>query len=150
MREMLEQTATVIGEVLANTAGFDERRETLRQRASSEVPDVSRLLLAVAKVRHSTAWSVPSPTTTLIAASFLHGYRMRVSFADGLTGDVELGEEFWQQHDGISMDLGAFRLFQLDKESNAIAWSNHHFLTGESVRFLVDTQKPSSIQKFAV
>jgi hypothetical protein len=146
MREMLEQTATVIGEVLANTAGFDELRETLCQRASSEVPDVSRLLLAVAKVRHSTAWSVPSPTTTLIAANFLHGYRMRVLFADGLTGDVELGEEFWKQHDGISMDLGAFRLFQLDKESNAIAWSNHHFLTGESVRFLVDTQKPSSIQ----
>jgi hypothetical protein len=58
MREMLGRTATVIGDVLANTAGFDERRETLRQRASSEVPDVSRLLLAVAKVRHATAWSI--------------------------------------------------------------------------------------------
>jgi hypothetical protein len=83
----------------------------------------------------------------LIAAIFLHGYRLRVSFADGFTGDLELGEEFWQQYYGISMDLGAFRLFQ---ESHVIAWSDHHSLTGESVRFLVDTQKSSSIQKFAL
>jgi hypothetical protein len=100
---------------------------------------VSRLLLAVAQVMHATAWSVSSPTTTLIAANFLHGYRQRVSFADGLTGDVELADEFWQQYYGISMDLEAFRLFQLDKESNVIVWPNHHFLNGESVRFLVDT-----------
>jgi hypothetical protein len=151
MRQKLERTATVIGDVLTYAVGFDERRATLRQRASSEAPDVSRLLLAVAQVRSAEAWSIPSPETTLTAAVFVNGYRLCVSFADGLSGELELGEEFWQGFYGISMDLEAFRLFHLDIENNAIVWSRQQHLSGEGARLLVAhqtrTRKASGTEK---
>ena len=146
MQEKLERAATVIGDVLTLTAEFNERRAILRQRASSEAPDVSRLLLAAAQIRRVTAWTIPSPESTLTAAVFLYGYRLRVSFADGVSGELELAEEFWHDYYGISMNVEVFRSFHLDTDSNAIYWSDRQFVTGETARrvFCDHSPKPTA------
>lgn len=43
-----------------------------------------------------------------------------------------LGEEYWQERQGTSIDAEAFRLLQVDAENNAIVWSARRLVADQT------------------
>jgi len=61
-------------------------------------------------------------TPKLEAAEYVHGHTIRVRFADGLEGEIDLAGEIWGEvFEGLE-DPEAFRAFRLDRELNTITW----------------------------
>jgi hypothetical protein len=55
-------------------------------------------------------------------AEYVRDYTIRVKFADGIEGDVDLGDELWGEVFEPLKDPDVFRRFRLDKELNTITW----------------------------
>lgn len=56
------------------------------------------------------------------SAEYVAGYRIRVRFADGREGEIDLAEELWGDVFEPLADLKLFRAFHVDAELNTIAW----------------------------
>lgn len=59
---------------------------------------------------------------TIQSVEFVAGYTLRVGFADGLEGLVDLESELWGEIFEPLKDAAIFRQFRLDKELNTIVW----------------------------
>jgi Protein of unknown function (DUF2442) len=58
----------------------------------------------------------------LQSAEYAGGYRIRVRFADGRTGDIDLEGELWGEVFEPLKDLTVFKRFRVDTELNTISW----------------------------
>ena len=58
----------------------------------------------------------------LESAEYVADYRIRLRFADGRHGVIDLTEELWGEVFEPLKDTAVFRRFRLDKELNTIAW----------------------------
>jgi hypothetical protein len=58
----------------------------------------------------------------LESAEYVSDYRIRLRFADGRTGEIDLKDELWGEVFEPLKDLAVFKRFRLDRETNTIAW----------------------------
>jgi hypothetical protein len=58
----------------------------------------------------------------LTRADYVCGYTIRVQFADGVEGELELFNELWGEVFEPLKNPDLFRAFQLNEELNTIAW----------------------------
>ncbi len=58
----------------------------------------------------------------LESAEYVGGYRIRLRYADGRTGEVDLSGELWGEVFEPLKDPAVFRRFRIDRETNTIAW----------------------------
>ena len=56
-------------------------------------------------------------------AEYVREYTIRTRFADGLEGDVDLGDQLWGEVFEPLKNQETFRAFRLDEELNTITWS---------------------------
>jgi hypothetical protein len=61
-------------------------------------------------------------TPKLLAAEYVSGYTIRLRFADGVQGDLDLAGELWGEVFEPLQDLAVFRRFRLDSELNTLTW----------------------------
>lgn len=57
-------------------------------------------------------------------AQYLGGYRVRVTFADGLSGVVDLSAELWGEAFEPLRDLELFKGLSVDAELGTVVWPN--------------------------
>jgi hypothetical protein len=57
-------------------------------------------------------------------ATHLDHYRIRLSFDDGVEGNIDLQHELWGEVFEPLKDLSVFKLFRVDLELNTIVWPN--------------------------
>jgi hypothetical protein len=60
----------------------------------------------------------------VITASFVKDYTLRVRFADGVEGEIDLGSELDGEVFLPLRDPGFFRQFRVDPELHTIVWPN--------------------------
>ncbi len=58
----------------------------------------------------------------LESAEYVAAYRIRVRFADGCQGEIDLAEELWGEVFEPLKDASVFRRFRIDTELNTITW----------------------------
>jgi hypothetical protein len=58
----------------------------------------------------------------LESAEYVSGYRIRLRFADGRTGEVDLTDQLWGEVFEPLKDPAVFKRFRLDRELNTISW----------------------------
>ena len=58
----------------------------------------------------------------LESAEYAGGYRIRLRYADGRTGEVDLAGELWGEVFEPLKDPAIFKRFRLDEELNTICW----------------------------
>lgn len=58
----------------------------------------------------------------LESAEYVAGYAIRLRFADGTEGVVDLKDELWGEVFEPLRDPAAFRSFRLDPELNTVTW----------------------------
>ena len=63
-------------------------------------------------------------TPRLENAEYLGDYRLRLSFADGTVGEIDLAEELWGEMFEPLKDKATFRQFRVDAELRTITWPN--------------------------
>jgi hypothetical protein len=61
-------------------------------------------------------------TPRLESAEYAGGYRIRLRFADGRAGEIDLANELWGEVFEPLRDESLFRRFRLDTELNTISW----------------------------
>ncbi len=61
-------------------------------------------------------------TPQLEFAEYVRDYTIRLRFADGLEGDIDLSDELWGEVFQPLKDTRVFQSFQLNKELNTIVW----------------------------
>lgn len=61
-------------------------------------------------------------TPKLESAQYVSRYTIRVRFADGIEGDVDLEGELWGEVFEPLKDVEVFRRFRLDAELNTVTW----------------------------
>ena len=61
-------------------------------------------------------------TPKLESAQYVSRYPIRVRFADGIEGDVNLEGELWGEVFEPLKDVEVFRRFRLDAELNTVTW----------------------------
>jgi hypothetical protein len=61
-------------------------------------------------------------TPKLESVEYVGRYTLRVRFADGLEGEVNLEGELWGEVFEPLKDLAIFRDFRLDTELNTVTW----------------------------
>jgi hypothetical protein len=61
-------------------------------------------------------------TPKLEHAEYLRDYTIRVKFADGLEGDIDLSDELWGEVFEPLKNAKMFQSFRLNKELNTVAW----------------------------
>lgn len=73
----------------------------------------------------------------LVAAEHVRDYRIRIVFADGAAGEIDLEPELWGEVFEPLRDPEAFRAFTLDEALNTITWSTGADLAPEFLYDLV-------------
>jgi hypothetical protein len=63
-------------------------------------------------------------TPDIARADYLGSYRLRLTFADGKVGEVDLASELWGEVFEPLKNLEYFKLFRLDPELGTIVWPN--------------------------
>jgi hypothetical protein len=63
-------------------------------------------------------------TPDLENAEYEGGYMIRLTFADGTTGTVDLGSELWGEMFEPLRELDKFREFSIHPELRTVYWSN--------------------------
>jgi hypothetical protein len=58
----------------------------------------------------------------LESAEYVAEYTIRLRFADGAHGDVDLVDELWGEVFAPLKDKSTFRQFELDRELNTLTW----------------------------
>lgn len=61
-------------------------------------------------------------TPRLARATYLHDYKIRVTFDDGREGIIDLEGELWGEVFEPLKDLDVFRRFRMDTELDTIVW----------------------------
>ena len=61
-------------------------------------------------------------TPRLESAEYAGGYRIRLRFADGLAGEIDLAGELWGEVFEPLKDPAIFSRFRIDTEWNTISW----------------------------
>ena len=61
-------------------------------------------------------------TPRLESAEYAGGYRIRLRFADGRAGEIDLANELWGEVFEPLRDESLFRRFRVDTELNTISW----------------------------
>jgi len=61
-------------------------------------------------------------TPKLESAEYVRDYTIRVKFADGVEGDIDMRNELWGEVFEPLKDLKLFQAFRLDKELNTVCW----------------------------
>jgi hypothetical protein len=56
------------------------------------------------------------------SAEYVSGYRIRLRFADGRTGEIDLADQLWGEVFEPLKDPAVFKRFRVDREMNTIAW----------------------------
>jgi hypothetical protein len=60
----------------------------------------------------------------LKSATHLENYKIRISFDDGVEGNIDLENELWGEVFEPLKDMSLFKSFRVDSELNTIVWSN--------------------------
>lgn len=68
---------------------------------------------------------------------FLGGYRLRLSFDDGTSGEVDFSGEDWKGIFAPLADLAYFRTAELDEELGTIVWPNGADIAPETLHRMV-------------
>ena len=58
----------------------------------------------------------------LESAEYVSGYRLRLRFADGRAGEIDLTDELWGEVFEPLKDPAVFKRFRVDEELNTISW----------------------------
>ncbi len=58
----------------------------------------------------------------LKSAEYVKDHTIRVGFADGTAGDIDLGAELWGEVFEALRDPAVFRSFRLNDELNTVTW----------------------------
>jgi hypothetical protein len=58
----------------------------------------------------------------LESAEYVSGYRIRLRFADGRAGEIDLTDELWGEVFEPLKDPALFRRFRVDRELSTITW----------------------------
>ena len=91
-------------------------------------------LALAGRSRRSSPWSDEmAMTPRLEAAEYVADYRIRVRFADGREGEIDLAEELWGEVFEPLRDVSVFRRFRLDRELSTIAWETGADLAPEYI-----------------
>ena len=61
-------------------------------------------------------------TPKLEHAEYVRDYTIRVKFADGLEGDIDLSDELWGEVFEPLKNPKMFQSFRLNEELNTVAW----------------------------
>ena len=61
-------------------------------------------------------------TPRLTKAEYIEGYKIKVSFEDGVVGIIDLDGELWGEVFEPLKDLNNFRAFKVDPELQTIVW----------------------------
>lgn len=61
-------------------------------------------------------------TPKLIAAEYIRDYVIRLRFADGVEGEIDLESELWGEVFEPLKDRDVFRNFTVDTELNTVRW----------------------------
>lgn len=61
-------------------------------------------------------------TPKLESAVYAGDYRIRLTFADGRQGEIDLAGELWGEVFEPLRDIELFKRFRLDSELNTISW----------------------------
>ena len=61
-------------------------------------------------------------TPRLTKAEYVEGYKIKVSFEDGVVGIIDLDGELWGEVFEPLKDLNNFRAFKIDPELQTIVW----------------------------
>jgi len=61
-------------------------------------------------------------TPKLESAEYVGGYRIRLRFADGRVGEIDMADDLWGEVFEPLKDPAVFRSFRVDRELNTISW----------------------------
>ena len=61
-------------------------------------------------------------TPDLVEATYVDGYRIRLAFADGTEGIVDLKNELWGEVFEPLKDVSQFRAFRVNRELSTVEW----------------------------
>ena len=61
-------------------------------------------------------------TPRLSKAEYLEGYKIKVTFEDGMVGVIDLDGDLWGEVFEPLKDLNMFRAFKVDQELQTIVW----------------------------
>jgi len=63
-------------------------------------------------------------TPRLMSGEYLGAYRIRLRYADGSNGVVDLEPELWGEVFEPLRSIDRFREFRVDREANTLVWPN--------------------------
>ena len=61
-------------------------------------------------------------TPKLTSAEYVGGYRLRLAFEDGRTGELDLEDQLWGEVFEPLRDITQFKDFRIDAELQTIVW----------------------------
>ena len=61
-------------------------------------------------------------TLKLTSAEYVGGYRLKLTFEDGRTGELDLEDQLWGEVFEPLRDVTQFRDFRVDRELQTIVW----------------------------
>ena len=59
-----------------------------------------------------------------MSAEYVTGYRLRLTFSDGVVGELDLESELWGETFEPVRDPEYFQKFEVHSELNTLTWSN--------------------------
>jgi hypothetical protein len=84
------------------------------------------------------------PLVHVTSVKALGGYRLRLRFEDGTTGDVDLGDELWGPMFEPLKDPALFAQVYVDEACGTIVWPNGADFAPEWLYEVVATQKTTA------
>ena len=87
----------------------------------------------------------------LKSAEYVKNHTIRVKFADGIVGDIDLETELWGEVFEALRDPDVFRRFRVDDELNTITWASGADLAPEFLyeKAAQQPQQPTSAKPLA-
>lgn len=80
-------------------------------------------------------------TPQLVHADYVEEYRLRLTFADGVSGEIDLQSELWGPVFEPLRDVEAFKQFQLNRELNTVCWPTGADLAPEFLYHAVQKER---------
>jgi hypothetical protein len=74
----------------------------------------------------------------------LGAYRLRLTFSDGIVGDIDLADELWGEMFEPLRDIVQFNSVSVDPELGTLAWPNGADLDPEGLHDAVRPVQPAS------
>jgi hypothetical protein len=83
-------------------------------------------------------------TPRLESVEYVGQYKIRVRFADGIEGDIDLQDELWGEVFEPLKDLRVFRRVELNRELNTVTWPTGADLAPEFLYEKAAEQSPTA------